>query len=186
MGKVRSGKSFWMLLGLLVLGLPLRWLVAAAISIGFHELCHYIMVRMCGGEVYSLHITAGGVKMHTSALTPAKQLLCALAGPLGGLILFLASIKMPRLALCALAHSVLNLAPIYPMDGGQALQSLTELLFPVYGPRIFLWLQRGLMGALILGCVWASLVCDLGILPLVLAAFLLAKSDFLNNPCKDG
>ncbi len=186
MGKLHSGKSVWLLLGLLVLSLPLRWLIAAGVSIAIHELCHYFMVRLCGGEVYSLYFTAGGVKMHTSALTPGKQLLCALAGPLGGLALFFATLKMPRLALCALIHSVLNLAPIYPMDGGRALQSLTELLFPLYGFRIFLWIQRVLLGALILGCLWASLFKNLGMLPLVLAAFLLAKSDFLNNPCKDG
>lgn len=186
MGKIRSGKSLWILLGVLVLALPLRWMVAAAVSIAVHELCHYLAVRVCGGQVYSLLLTAGGVKMETSSLSPGKQLFCALAGPVGGLLLCLLSLKMPRLALCALIHSAWNLLPLYPLDGGRAVENLLALAFPRWGERVFLWLQRFFFSAVILACLWASFIKHIGILPLLVAFALLIKSDFLKNPCKDG
>lgn len=179
MGKVRAGKSLWVLLGLLVLALPLRWMVAVAISIAVHEMCHYFAVRMCGGQVYSLNISASGLKMRTSSLSAGKELLCALAGPAGSFLLFLLCIRMPRLALCALAHSVFNLIPLYPMDGGRAVENLLILLFPCWGARVFLWLERVLGAVLVLVCLWACFVQKLGILPLVLAGIILAKSEFL-------
>ncbi len=186
MGRIRAGKSLWILLGLLVLTLPMRWMLAVAASMAVHELSHYLAVRLCGGQVYSLYVTASGVQMKTSPLTPAKQLFCALAGPLGGLLLFMLAIKLPRLALCALAHSVFNLIPMYPLDGGKAVENLLVLLFPFWGDRIFLWMQRVLTLVLILVCLWASLLRNLGVLPLILAGFLLAKTDFVNNSCKEG
>lgn len=185
MGKIRTGKSLWLLLGFLALALPLRWMAAAAVSIAVHELCHYLAVRLCGGQVYSLYMTAGGIKMHTSPLTPGKHLICALAGPAGGLLLFLLSIKMPRLALCALVHSAWNLLPLYPLDGGRAVENLLVLVFSYRGERIFLWLQRFFFFAVVLACLWASFLKHLGILPLLVAFALLIKSDFLKNPCKD-
>ncbi len=179
MNKVQTGKSLWLVLGILILALPLKWLVAVATSIAVHELCHYYAVRMCGGHVYSMRISATGMQMRTSSLSPGKELFCSLAGPAGGVLLFFLSMRMPRLALCALIHSAYNLIPLYPMDGGRAVENLLLLLFPRYGPRIFLWLERVLGAVIVVICLWASLVQKLGIIPLILAAGVLAKSEFL-------
>lgn len=179
MAKIRTGKSLWIFLGLLFLSLPLQWIVAVAISIAVHEFCHYAAVRICGGQVYSLYISISGLKMQTSSLSAGKELFCALAGPMGGFLLFAASLRFPRLALCALTHSVFNLLPCRPMDGGRAVENLLVLLYPRSGARIFLWLERVLYAAVVLVCVWASLVLKLGIFPLFVAGWILAKSEFM-------
>lgn len=179
MDKIQTGKSLWLVLGLLILALPLRWMAAVAISIAVHEYCHYFAVRMCGGSVYSIYISASGLKMRTSALTPGKELFCALAGPIGGLLLFLLSGRLPRLALCALIHSAYNLIPIYPMDGGRVVENLLLLLLPRYGAHIFLWMERVLGSVVVAVCFWASFVQKLGIIPLLLAFGVLAKSEFM-------
>ena len=186
MARLRVGKSLWLTLGLLVLGLPLRWLLAAAVSILVHELCHYLAVRLCGGQVYGLQITAAGVTMHTSLLSPARQMVCALAGPIGGIVLFFAAFSFPRIAICALAHSAFNLLPVAPLDGGRAMESLLALLFPRMGAFIYDILQKILALVLLFVCLWACFVQKLGILPLFIGFGLLIKSDLLTNPCKAG
>lgn len=177
MDKVKTGKSLWVLLGLLVLALPLRWLIAAAVSVAVHEMCHYFAVCMCGGQVYSLHISASGLKMRTSSLSAGRELVCALAGPAGSFLLFLMCIRMPRLALCALAHCVYNLIPLYPMDGGRAVENLLILLFPCWGTRLFMWFERVLGAVFVMVCLWCCFVQKVGILPLVFAGIVLAKSE---------
>ena len=179
MDKVKTGKSLWLVLCILILALPLRWMLAVTISIAVHEYCHYLAVRLCGGHIYAMEISAFGLNMRTSSLSPGKELFCALAGPVGGIILFVLSIRMPRLALCALIHSAYNLIPLYPMDGGRAVQNLLLILFPRYGTRIFLWLQRVLGAFIVVVCLWACFVQRLGMIPLILACGVLAKSEFL-------
>lgn len=186
MVKLRVGKSLWLALGLLVLGLPLRWLIAVGASIAFHELCHYFAIRLCGAQVYGLHITAAGITMHTSPLSPGKLLFCALAGPIGGLALFMLAFSVPRLAICALAHSIFNLLPLAPMDGGRALESLLALLFPRRGAFVYEIIQKFLALVLLFTCLWACFIQKLGILPLLIGFGLLIKSDLLTNPCKAG
>ena len=94
-------------------------------------------------------------------------------------MLFLLSGRLPRLALCALIHSAYNLIPIYPMDGGRVVENLLLLLLPRYGAHIFLWMERVLGSVVVAVCFWASFVQKLGIIPLLLAFGVLAKSEFM-------
>lgn len=167
--------SAWLLLALLLLALPLRWLAAAAVSILVHELCHWAAVVLCGERVTGICLTPGGVVLYTGPLTPGKQMLCALAGPVGGLVLFAFCRQMPRLALCALLHSFWNLLPIYPLDGGRALQSFLYMVIPNHVRQVFRVLQNGAAAILTAACFWATFARGLGLLPLVMAAWLLVK-----------
>ncbi len=160
---------------LLILALPLAWLFAAAISIVIHELCHYAALRLCGAQVYRLRVCATGLEMETSPISPGQEAVCALAGPLGGLLLLLACRHFPRIALCALFHSCCNLLPVYPLDGGRALRTVLNLAFPKTGEKVFAYIQKGIVALLLITCLWASFVKGLGLIPVLMMTIMLMK-----------
>lgn len=174
--RVEVTAGFCILWALLILLFPLKFLLAAACAALIHELCHALAVRMTGGEILGLTLDAGGVTMEISGLDAGKELLCALAGPAGSILLALAPI--PSLSLCAMIQGAFNLVPLAPLDGGRALGCLLEIFFPRYRPKI----QQGVE--------WAFLLTLLALIPamgLGMAAFglwmLLAMRKF---PCKQG
>lgn len=119
--------GFCIMWSLLLLTLPLKLLMAAMGAALFHELCHWIAIRLLGGQVLGLTIGAGGMMMETAPMQLWRELICALAGPLGSLLLVLLYPYAPMLSLCALAQGCFNLLPLYPLDGGRAVRCALEL-----------------------------------------------------------
>ena len=106
---------------LMLLVLPLNWLFACWLAAGFHEFCHYAAVKCCGGRVTDLSFGILGAGMRADGMSLGKTLLCTLAGPIGGGVLVLTWARFPRLAICTGIHSLFNLLPVMPLDGGVAL-----------------------------------------------------------------
>lgn len=166
-------------LALALLVLPLRWLLAWALAAGVHELCHWLAVSACGGEVRWLALGPGGAEMAVSGLSRGKELLCALAGPMGALLVLPLARWMPAVAVCAVFQSACNLLPLYPLDGGRALRCGMLMLFPEKA-------ALGICGAVAifclamiwLGALYAVFVLKLGLMPLVLALMLQMKTKF--------
>ena len=180
---VKSGATL-IILALAVLVLPLRWLGAVILAAAVHEACHWIAVRLCGGQVYRFSAGIFGAEMAVTGLSPWQELLCALAGPAGGLMLLGLSHVLPRTALCAGLQSFYNLLPIYPLDGGRALRCFCTLALPGrVGERLWSTIHGiCLVGIGILG-LYGAFFLKLGVLPLILAAMLIAKG---KSPCKTG
>lgn len=124
--------SPWALIGMaaMLMLLPLRWVVGAAIAGLFHELCHFLAIRLCGGEVTDFLIGAGGAKMRITAMSPIKEMLCAAAGPIGSFALLMLAGYAPAAALCGFAQGIFNLLPVYPLDGGRILRCILEMAYP--------------------------------------------------------
>lgn len=160
---------------LLLLVLPIQWVLAAVAAAGFHELCHGCAVILCGGEVKSFTFSGRGASMEVEPMSRGKELICALAGPIGGLVLLLFSRWIPRVAVCAGVQSLYNLLPIYPLDGGRALRCTAALLLPRWADQLCTFLERiclvGVFAIAIYGCFWLKL----GILPVIFAAIALLK-----------
>jgi stage IV sporulation protein FB len=120
--------GFCIMLSMMLLITPFPWLIAMITAAIFHEFCHWIAIRSFTATPSGLHLFSYSARITLPELSAGKELLCALAGPLGGLALFLLARWFPRLALCAMAQSVYNLLPIYPLDGGRALSCLLQMI----------------------------------------------------------
>lgn len=152
--RVQTEGGFLVLAAMMLLLLPLRWVLAAALAMGVHELFHAFAIRLLGGRVYGLRLGIGGAKMDAAPMPPDRELFAALAGPIGSALLVLTAKYTPRLAVCALVHCVVNLIPLFPLDGGRIARDLCYLLRPPErAERTFRIFQRVLTAVLTLVCV---------------------------------
>ena len=106
--------------------------------------------------------------MEVSGLDTKGELLCALAGPVGSLLLAL--LPFPMLALCGLCQGLFNLLPIMPLDGGRVLGCILEMTLPQYRKKI----ERAMEILLMIGAIW------LGTWAVILWMILV----FRKYPCK--
>lgn len=181
MGQFRIDPWVWFLWALMMLVLPLNWLGAAVAGAVWHELCHYLVLLALGGRGYALHMGIWGVRMDTSPLTPGKELLCALAGPVGSILLSGLSPIFPRTALCALVQGLFNLLPVFPLDGGRILRCFCLLFFPAEQLRICRWAEILAVSGVAGGCLWAAFRWDLGFSPVIFPCFLFARGFLRKN-----
>ena len=183
--QVSGGLLIFLAAALLIL--PFEWVLAAIIAATFHELCHIVAIKLCGCKITAISLGIGGAQIQMSTMGQGRELICALAGPLGGILLLIPFRIFPRLALCALMHSLYNLIPVYPLDGGRALRCGAALLLPpLTADRLCVCVQRLCLCVLFLLGMWGCMVLRLGFLPLVLAAGVVIKSGMIKIPCKHG
>lgn len=165
------------LLALSLLLLPLGWVGGMVLAMAIHEGCHYFAIRLCGGNVHRVNIGVHGIRMEVSGLTNWQELLCALAGPTGGLLLLFAARWVPRTAVCAAFQSLFNLLPIYPLDGGRAVRCfVNQFLSRPKAERLCVWVEAVcLSGILCLG-FYGTFALHLGLLPTLVALFFVQRS----------
>lgn len=177
--------GFFLTLAALLLMLPLGWCLALIGAAAFHELCHLLALRLCGGQVRLTQLGAGGAVIRACALTPGKTLLCTLAGPIGALLLLCLVRWFPRLALCAALQSAFNLLPIGGLDGGHALRCCLELLLPPSTAAAACRTTERVILILIGGLGFCgTFILKLGLLPILAAGILILKGTGGKIPCK--
>ena len=166
------------MLALMLLMLPLKWILAALLAAGFHELCHFAAVKLCGGTVGAISFGHSGTVMEASEVSRGREVICILAGPFGGLILLLFARWIPRTAICAAIQSIYNLLPVYPLDGGRILRCL--------GLResVCLWTERSVFAALFAVAIYGCVFLKLGLMPLVLVGALFLRVRTVKESCK--
>ena len=161
---------------LMLLILPLQWILAAGAAALWHELCHIIAVRLCGGTFHRVNIGDGGIVMECKPMSLEKEVLCFLAGPLGSLLLLTLATCFPKIALCGFVHGLYNLIPVYPLDGGRALQAAAFVFLPRERAETFC-VGTAYVAVIAVVCLAAVgvFVWKLGVLPVLLAAILLFR-----------
>lgn len=180
--RISVSPGFYFFLASLILLIPLRWLLAAAMSVAVHELCHIGAIWCFGYRVGSIHIGIGGARIEAPAMSLWQELLCALAGPLGGAVLLLLARWFPVLALCSGFHTMYNLLPVYPQDGGRALRCGARMILPEKWARFLCSVTEYtcLAGIGALG-FYGTFILKVGIFPLLFAILFLWRSIKMKN-----
>lgn len=114
------------------------WALVVFFSILIHELGHALVARRFGLRVGDIEIHGLGGHVTHARTTPRRQLAISLAGPFAGLTLgfgtLALSLVLPPtsgfvselisdILFVNIVWSVINLLPMYPLDGGNALRS---------------------------------------------------------------
>lgn len=176
--------SMYLYIGVLILFLPLRWIIAIVISSLIHELFHILAIYLLGFYINAVRIGIGGAVIETPEMSAKRELICALAGPLGGLSLLLFKKWLPVTAICAAFQSLYNLIPIYPLDGGRILQCCTRIMFSAKtAHHVAVIIEYIFLTCSALIGIYATFVVHLGIWPLIVTICLIlsAKKNTLQS-----
>jgi len=139
------------------------WVVAMFVGVLLHELGHAITAKAFGQQPSIRLYGFGGVTSYTprGAVSPGQRMLISLAGPGVGIVLGLAAavagVVMTReggaaravfddLVWVNLGWGLINLIPMLPLDGGNIMASLFELLAPGKGQRAARYVSIGMAG----------------------------------------
>lgn len=182
---ISSGYCF--ALAVMILLLPPEWIMSAMIAALIHELCHYLAILACSGKTAGVGLYSFSARIALPEMSRGKELLCALAGPFGGMMLWLLAPWFPRLAMCAAVQSLYNLLPVYPLDGGRALRCALHLFLPPsaadFTEAFVGWLT---IGALLILSFHLFAVRQMGVLPLMASIGLVFRTKDAKMPCKAG
>ncbi len=174
---IRFSTGVYLYMAVLILLMPFRWLIALAVSSLVHELCHLLAIRLCGVQVYSIRIGATGARIRTPAMTNTQELICALAGPLGGFSLLLFRRWLPATAICAAFQSLYNLLPIYPSDGGRALLcGVRTIASEERAEKVCYIIQTVFLILVGIVGLYGSIILHLDVLPTLIAVALIIST----------
>lgn len=174
------------LLALMCMVVPVKWLLAMVAAAAAHEASHLLAVIFCGGKVYSVRIGGTGAVMESAPMERWKELLCILAGPAGSFVLLFFSVWFPGTAVCGFVQGIYNLLPVYPLDGGRAVQCIASMFFPSTEDKAVSVAARITIILICSAGIVGTCVMKLGFLPLLASVLFAMKHLPGKIPCKDG
>ena len=127
--RVHISPTAVLLVAVFALMAPIVCLAAVLLAAVCHEMGHYVALRLCGGRLEGLSVSAFGAQMRIrdrNRLSYGREALCVLAGPLVNVTLsWLMSVggkwreEFYLFAGAQLVLGVFNLLPLTALDGGR-------------------------------------------------------------------
>ena len=162
---------------------------AALLACALHELGHYGVIRLLGGDVKLIRLTAIGAEMAVDRpLDYWQEGLAALAGPAVNLLLALLFCGWgwgQTFAGLNLALALFNLLPMGRLDGGRALElAVSWAAGPAAGDQAARWIGAAtalVLAAAVSGVVWCS-GGSLWLLPAAVGLAGAAAGEILGKP----
>lgn len=170
---------------LTVLILPLSLLLSFVIAGAVHEYCHWLALRWRRVRIYKISIGPFGASMETEPMDPGREVLCALAGPMGSFLLGAGYRLFPEIALCALLQGTFNLLPVYPMDGGRILRGMLEIFKIPRSECVCAVLHWLTILAICVLCFYGFLAWNLGYGVLLFGLAVVLRTFPRKTPCKE-
>ncbi len=166
--------------------LQLAWVPILILALLAHEVGHALAIKRLGyGRSQIMLWGMGGLCTNTSRYKPKDGLLIALAGPVAGALVGLPfaglyllehSPLAPALAgnilMATVGFSLLNLLPIFPLDGGRALVYALRLFSKRYDRAEWSVRTAGLVGLIALAPLVALALFSLQLWLLFMLLFL--------------
>lgn len=122
--EVRIRPDAYVFLSGYLLLMPLHWVFGWLLAAFVHELGHCCALWLFDIPIYRITLGGMGARIDAAPMQALQHVICSLAGPAAGLLLLLFAKVFPVAAFCALLQSGFNLLPVYPLDGGRALQAM--------------------------------------------------------------
>ena len=165
---------------------PARWWLGAVLAALFHEISHFAAIYLTGGRLIGISIGVVGAKMEIMHMSRGREALCALAGPVGSLLLALGFSFFPEMALCALVQGLYNLIPVYPLDGGRVVRNLLQILVKKgKQSSVMTGIEATSMLIMVILSLYCVIVLQLGYLPLIFVSILFYRVFQRKLSCKE-
>ena len=147
------------------------------LCLAVHELGHGVVMWMCRIPIYGLTLNLTGAMIHSSPCTYKHELLCAIAGPAASFLLMWVLFRVEsRVALLSGALGVMNLLPLYPLDGGRMLRA--ALLLKMEEDRVMMILSRvtfAICCLLMTIACWVAAELQMGLWPVFAVLVVLCR-----------
>ena len=153
---------------LVLLFVPIQWAIGWTIAALIHEAGHVTVLCIWGIKIHAVRIGILGAKIETEPISPAVEAICAVCGPVAGLLTILLREALPYIAVSALVQSAYNLLPVFPLDGGRAMNALLNLCLPsACAAKISRCISIFMIVITFVCGIYISVKCDLGFLPIL-------------------
>ena len=179
-----SLQSGWCIFfALMVLTLPMKLLAAWFLATASHELAHLLCLILCKVPVENISFGFTGIRITTGKMCSVTEILCALAGPVGGGLLVFAFRYWPALAIFSGIQTAFNLLPIYPLDGGRILMCVVSNFKNQRCAKFVQTIVIYMAFILVFTMAVAAITMGFGLIPFAVAVMLLFRYA-RNIPCK--
>lgn len=123
--KIQVESGFFILSALYLLALPLGAANGMIVAAVIHEAAHLFICLLCRGKIQKIIFGVFGIQIQAVLLSRRCGIAATAAGPLVSLSLAVLYKSNPQVALWGVIQGVLNLLPVYPLDGGRLVRLLS-------------------------------------------------------------